>query len=264
MRRDKKKSAVLTRAGRLMVLVLAFVLALMVLPWVRQQKLEQLSWKAPAAQLVMAEQRVARERPAAKPAEEEPAFVVCLDPGHGGNDGGSVYGERKESDDVLVLTKLVKKYLEKANVKVVMTRGKDQYVSLEKRAKIANKAEADFFVSIHRNLNPMGCGVETWTKPDCGDETEAVAQAIQSGIVKVGVQQDRGVKHGTQESPTSSYYVLRNTTMPGVLIELGFIDNPEDNCLLDQNQKAYAKAIAQAILNTQQKLSGGQKEGAKS
>lgn len=233
----------LRRAGRIAVLVLAFVAAMLALTWAGEQKAEEaLAVADPIAS--------ALEEPAAvsEPEEEQPLFTVCLDPGHGGNDGGSVSGDRKESDDVLALAKLVKNYLEAEQVQVVMTRSKDKYVSLEDRAKCANEAQADYFVSIHRNLNPLGCGVETWTRADYSESADRLAKAIQKRIVKVGVQQDRGVKHGTQESPTSSYYVLRKTKMPGVLIELGFIDNAKDNQLLDKYQKAYAKAIAKGIL----------------
>ena len=78
-----------------------------------------------------------------------------------------------------------------------------------------------------------------------------------------GVQQNRGVKHGTQESASSSYYVLRKTKMPGVLIELGFIDNQKDNQLLDKHKKAYAKAIAKGIIQTYEKYHGEQANSAK-
>ena len=92
-------------------------------------------------------------------------------------------------------------------------------------------------------------------------ESNALAEAIQKRMVKVGVQQNRGVKHGTQESASSSYYVLRKTKMPGVLIELGFIDNQKDNQLLDKHKTAYAKAIAKGIIQTYEKYHG---EGEKS
>lgn len=161
------------------------------------------------------------------------------------------------------MAKLVKQYLEQENVQVVLTRTKDKYVELSERAKCANQANADYFVSIHRNLNPFGCGVETWTRADYSKESNALAEAIQKRMVKVGVQQNRGVKHGTQESASSSYYVLRKTKMPGVLIELGFIDNQKDNQLLDKHKKAYAKAIAKGIIQTYEKYHGEQANSAK-
>lgn len=243
------------RLVRLLVLVLAFVLALLVLPAIQRYEIKELQQEpVEPAQPAAAQQEV--EQPQEEEKTEEVRFTVCIDPGHGGNDGGSVYGKREESDDVLALAKQVRKALERKQVRVVMTRTKDKYVELKDRAKTANQAEADYFVSIHRNLNPQGSGVETWTRPECDEETQSLAEAIQKALVKVGVQQDRGVKHGTQESPTSSYYVLRNTKMPGVLLELGFIDNPEDNRLLDENRKAYAKAIANAIIATYEEYHG--------
>ena len=162
-----------------------------------------------------------------------------------------------------MMAKLVKQYLEQENVQVILTRTEDKYVELRERAQCANQANADYFVSIHRNLNPLGCGVETWTRADYSKESNALAKAIQKRMVKVGVQQDRGVKHGTQESASSSYYVLRRTKMPGVLIELGFIDNQRDNQLLDKHKKGYAKAIAKGIIQTYENYHGEKAKSAK-
>lgn len=181
---------------------------------------------------------------------ETTLFTVCIDPGHGGNDCGSVSGDRWESKDDLVMGLAVKDALERRNINVVMTRTEDEYVYLKERAEIANQAEAQYFLSIHRNMNYAGCGVETWTASECDEETLSLAESVQRGLAKVGVQRDRGVKHGTHESAASDYYVLRNTDMPAVLIELGFLDNRKDNELLDKNRKAYAEAIAQAIQDT--------------
>ncbi len=77
--------------------------------------------------------------------------VVVLDPGHGGHDTGASNGDALESEIALKITKLVGDRLEKAGLKVVYTRDKDEWVSLEKRALIANRAKADLFVSIHLN-----------------------------------------------------------------------------------------------------------------
>lgn len=246
----REKHPDLNRGGRAVALVLAFLVVLAILPQVRQEG--QKPAETPAQSVPVS--AVQSEPQATEPTE--PLFTVCLDPGHGGNDSGCVYGKRHESDDVLAMAKLVKKHLEAENVQVVMTRTKDKYVELSDRAQCANQAKADYFVSIHRNLNPLGCGVETWTRADYSKESNALAKAIQKRLVKVGVQQNRGVKHGTQESASSSYYVLRKTKMPGVLIELGFIDNQKDNQLLDKHQKAYAKAIAKGILQTYEKYHG--------
>jgi N-acetylmuramoyl-L-alanine amidase len=77
--------------------------------------------------------------------------LVVLDPGHGGHDTGASSGDAMESEIALKITKLVGDRLEKAGLKVIYTREKDEWVSLEKRALIANRAKADLFVSIHLN-----------------------------------------------------------------------------------------------------------------
>lgn len=251
----REKNPERNHGGRVAALILACLVALAILTQVRQgndtsSAEPAQSVAAPAVQTESVEEN-----------QEAPRFTVCLDPGHGGNDSGCVSGKRHESDDVLMMAKLVKKYLEQENVQVVMTRTKDKYVELSERVKCANQANAAYFVSLHRNRNPSGCGVETWTRANYSKESDALAKAIQKRLVKVGVQQDRGVKHGTQESASSSYYVLRKTKMPGVLIELGFIDNQRDNQLLDKHKKGYAKAIAKGIIQTYENYHG---EGEKS
>lgn len=82
---------------------------------------------------------------------EPSSMVIVLDPGHGGHDTGASNGEVLESNIALKITKLVGARLEKAGLKVIYTREKDEWVSLENRALIANRAKADLFVSIHLN-----------------------------------------------------------------------------------------------------------------
>lgn len=77
--------------------------------------------------------------------------LVVLDPGHGGHDTGASNGGAIESEIALRITKLVGDRLKKAGLKVIYTREKDEWVSLENRALIANRAKADLFVSIHLN-----------------------------------------------------------------------------------------------------------------
>lgn len=253
----REKNPELNHGGRVVALILAFLVVLAILPQVRQGN--GASSVEPAQSVPVS----AVQNEPAETKQEAPRFTVCLDPGHGGNDSGCVSGKRHESDDVLTMAKLVKQYLEQENVQVILTRTEDKYVELRERAQCANQANADYFVSIHRNLNPLGCGVETWTRADYSKESNALAEAIQKRMVKVGVQQDRGVKHGTQESASSSYYVLRRTKMPGVLIELGFIDNQRDNQLLDKHKKGYAKAIAKGIIQTYENYHGEKAKSAK-
>ena len=168
--------------------------------------------------------------------------LIYLDPGHGGKDPGAVNGRRHESDDVLKLSKAVKNLLEEQGFTVRMTRETDTYVSLEDRTEQANRAQADWFISIHRNsfANAEASGVEVWIYPTKDAETNRGAKEVLDEIVQAGVQKNRGVKKG-------DYHVCRETKMPAMLIEMGFITNATDNQLFDSRFEQYAKAIAKGI-----------------
>ena len=130
---------------------------------------------------------------------------------------------------------------------VLMTRTDDTFLELQQRVDLANENGATLFVSLHRNSGG-GKGVEVWTsslkeKAEC-----RLAQYIMDGLEQAGVQKVRGVKHGTAGNPAVSYTVVGRTEMPACLVELGFIDNDEDNALLDSHWDAYAQAIADGIL----------------
>lgn len=157
-------------------------------------------------------------------------------------------GKRYEKNDNLDIVLQVKKELEKQNVKVVLTRSDDSYVSLENRCKIANWRRADLFVSLHRNSSTSGNGVEIWISNESDETSEKLANDILNELEKTNIQSNRGVKNGTSDNNGGDYFVNRNTKMPSCLIELGFISNAKDNELLDENLEEYAKAISIGIL----------------
>lgn len=166
----------------------------------------------------------------------------------------STDNKRYEKDDNLKLALQVKKELEKHEVKVILTRKDDTFVTLENRCRIANFRRVDFFVSLHRNSSKNGNGVEIWVSQEKDEISEKLANNILNQLDKVGIQNNRGVKSGTSENGESDYFVNKNTKMPSCLIELGFISNSKDNQLLDENLEEYAKAICLGILkNIEQK-----------
>lgn len=175
-------------------------------------------------------------------------LIVCIDAGHGGIDVGAVNGTRYEKDDNLKVAQLVKKYLEEQGIKTIMTRDNDNNVSLRQRCKIANKKEADIFVSIHRNSAETGNGIEIWTNSSKNEADISLANSILNKLEKIEIQDNRGVKSGTAKGENTDYYVLKNTKMTSCLVELGFITNDKDNELLDKNIENYAKAIADGII----------------
>lgn len=177
-------------------------------------------------------------------------ILICLDPGHGDTDAGAVNGERLEKDDNLRMGLLVREKLEQAgfdNLSVVMTREDDTFLELQQRVDVANEANATLFVSLHRNSGG-GKGVEVWTSHLAEKAECRLAKNIMNALEQVGVQKVRGVKHGTAGNADISYTVVGRTEMPACLVELGFLDDAEDNALLDSHWDAYAQAIADGIL----------------
>jgi len=171
-------------------------------------------------------------------------IVVAIDPGHGGNDPGAVgVGGIHEADIVLSIGRQVARLLEQSGVQAVLTRSDDTEIDLQPRVDTAEQARANLFVSIH--ANSMGAD-----RPDVnGTETyyyssgAGLAQTIQSSLVSgLGVE-DRGIRQ-------ARFYVIKNTTMPSVLVETGFVTGTEDAARLASPtyQTQMATAIARGIL----------------
>lgn len=187
--------------------------------------------------------------------EELTGPVVCIDAGHGGKDNGSESGAHVEKEDNLRLAQAVAAYLEGKNVRVVMTREDDTFLSLEERCDIANQNNADYFVSLHRN-DGEGYGVETWVYSGATDETVMLAEQIMAELEQAGIQRNRGVKKGTQKSESGNYYVNIHSDMPSCIVEMGFVGNAADNQLLEEKLNDYAAAIGDAILATYEIYNG--------
>jgi len=178
--------------------------------------------------------------------------LVCLDAGHGGRDVGAVSKDSKrlEKDDNLAFTLLVKKKLEKKEIKVLLTRSSDCEVKLSKRVKKANRWKADIFVSLHRNSAVSGNGVEIWIGSQNNENERLLAQNILDSLVDVGVQSVRGIKVGFRDGKALDYYINKYTDMTSCLVELGFVTDEKDNQLFDKNKDKYAQAVADAIEQT--------------
>lgn len=167
---------------------------------------------------------------------------LCFDYGHGGEDPGATYNGRKESDDVLSLGKEVAAEVRRHGVVVDETRTSDATVSLNDRSSFENENTYDYFISFHRNAYEpeKAKGVETYTYLNPGEKSRELAESIQASLVILGFV-DRGVKE-------ANYHVLRETKSPAVLVEIGFIDNTEDNNLFDEKRNEIIKGLAKAIL----------------
>lgn len=171
--------------------------------------------------------------------------TVMLDAGHGGFDNGAMFNGRKEKDDNLSLTLKVGQYLENRGVNVIYTRTEDIYQNPNQKAGIANRSDADYFVSFHRNSSPEPdtySGIQTLVYQAEGIPL-VMAKNINKELVKVGFK-DLGII----ERPNLA--VLRGTRMPAVLVETGFINTEADNDLFDEKNDDIAKGIADAIVKT--------------
>ena len=167
-----------------------------------------------------------------------------LDFGHGGKDSGAVsYNKTKESDTVLKIGMLIKNNLEKNNEKVITTREKDLYYSLDYRTSKANKENCDYFVSLHMNssTNKSAKGVEVWVY-DEKSKVYNLSKNICTNLSKDINTPNRVVKI------SKNFSVLRKTKMPSLLIEIDFISNSTVETSL-QSEK-YIKDIANTISST--------------
>ena len=191
-------------------------------------------------------------------------ITVCVDPGHGDYDSGTVNADqtRLEKDDNLRISLRLRDYLKKYGVNVVMTRETDTFLELEDRTDIANDQKCDFFICMHRNAYTGDMkGVEIWVNNAEPKEDTALAKNILDGLEKVGISNNRGVCYGYVGEPEINYHVNIYTYMPSCLIELGFLTDDTDNKDFDAHMDEYAKAIAQAVVKTAVELGVTDKNG---
>ena len=174
-------------------------------------------------------------------------FLVVIDPGHGGPDPGAIgISGIRETDVVLEVSKIVKNLLSEKGVKVRLTRKDEVDLDLPPRVSFANSTDADVFVSIHANASKGKRrdinGLETFYYR--GWRGRLLAKKIQKQILRVSPgSPDRGVKQGR-------LYVIKNTRMPAVLVEIGFLTGRLDARRLEKttHRKRLAYAIAKGIL----------------
>ncbi|MGW8825082.1 N-acetylmuramoyl-L-alanine amidase [Paenibacillus lautus] len=169
--------------------------------------------------------------------------TVVIDPGHGGIKPGSISltGKTEKSFNLDISLKVEALLKKEKNINVVMTRSDDSHLELSDRVKIANNLKADIFVSIHGNSNASSSpsGTETYYTRD---SSKSLADVIHKHLAKATGLKDRGVKYG-------SLHVTRETTMPAVLLEIGFLSNKGDEAQLfkDDFQNRVAQGIVEGI-----------------
>jgi N-acetylmuramoyl-L-alanine amidase len=184
-------------------------------------------------------------------AKEENPFhhIVVLDAGHGGEDKGANLGSLYEKDITLKIVNYAADELMLNGFKVVKTRDEDEFLGLKEISDIANDASGDVFVSVHINSNKLTQykGVTTYYYDQNGfqkDERIKLANTMQRELVKSDNWEDRGIAR-------DNLAVLRNSQMPSVLLECGFISNIQDRdkLLKDQVLRNFASNISKGIAN---------------
>ncbi|MDR7443203.1 MAG: N-acetylmuramoyl-L-alanine amidase family protein [Armatimonadota bacterium] len=201
-----------------------------------------IQWRTPAPYRISTEdggRRVVILIDAAEPPRGPPSgHVVAIDPGHGGTDPGAIGGTGlAEKDVVLDVGLRLRAFLERQGIRVVMTRETDLFVDLGARVPIALREGATVFVSIHANASVRSVirGVETYyLKPD----GMRLATLIQEELARSLGIPDRGIR-------TANFKVLRDSPVPAVLVEIGYLTNPMDEALL--RTPDFREAVAQAI-----------------
>ncbi len=213
------------------------------------------------------------------------SYHVVIDPGHGGKDTGAVSKYATEKTVALHIAKIAATVLRQKGVVVHMTRDDDTFVALEGRAAIANKHNADLFVSVHANAAKKSSvhGIETYflnvtdnryalrlaavenktSEDDVSDlqliltdmstkahtaESQVLAKSIQKKLMAGAKRQNKNAKDNGVKA--SLFYVLLGARMPAVLVETSFLTNPIEGKLLGTSsyRQVLGKALGEAIL----------------
>lgn len=178
--------------------------------------------------------------------------IVVIDAGHGGDDPGKIgINNALEKEINLEIAKEIKKYLEKSNITVIMTREDENSLDdnkkedMRKRVKIIDASNAKFAVSIHQNSFPSEAekGAQVFYY-SASEEGEKLAQILQSSLKKMDTTNRREIKEN------NNYFLLKRTKIPTVIVECGFLSNWEEAERLKgiEYQKEIAGAISKGIL----------------
>lgn len=183
------------------------------------------------------------ERCLSKPEKNPKDIRVVIDPGHGGKDAGAIKDNLKEKDINLEVAVRLAWLCSRHKIGFILTRFGNRFISLNECCKRANTTKAELFISIHCNSfkDEKVKGIETFY---CGGSAKGkiLAKRCQQLLMELKYSKDRESKH-------ASFYVLKHTRMTAILIELGFISNPEDAFYLDNenNQMLIAEKIFEFI-----------------
>lgn len=170
--------------------------------------------------------------------------LIILDPGHGGTDEGAKVNTFMEKKITLTTALLTKKHLEELGYRVVMTRTRDIYLPLPRRALIANKTKGSLFVSVHFNSSPSieAQGIEIFYYDSKEQWRTRASKRLADCILYQVVDQTEAISRGIKRG---NFHVIRETDMPAVLVEGGFMTNKEERSKL--RDRSYLNRLAIGI-----------------
>lgn len=176
--------------------------------------------------------------------------LIVVDAGHGGSDSGATRGGVMEKTVALQTARRIASELTREGANVVMTRTDDRRIPLNERPAIANRVRADLFISVHYNSNRVdnsASGTKTFFHRQ-NAVGRLLAQCIHRELVKVNDLPDMGVWSDTRIYQ-SGFAVLRQSTMPAVLLELAFVNHSRDRSLMvrPEWQQRNAEAVVRGI-----------------
>lgn len=188
----------------------------------------------------------------------ETVATLCIDPGHGGYDAGTIGADGSYEKDInLEIALAVGKEIEKEEprIKIIYTRDSDEITwpeneeeDLKARVQFAQENKADYYLSIHMNSNedPSAFGYESYVRQN-DTTSQAIAENIAEELDESGWEYNRGILF-VEEYPL---YVVSEQTIPSLLFEAGYMSNYQECTDLQQskNQKIIAKAIAKSYIN---------------
>lgn len=168
-------------------------------------------------------------------------YRVFIDAGHGGDDPGALGNGLKEKDLTLKIALKVQRILQSKGIEVVMSRTTDKFLELREISSLANSSGADAFASIHINsaTTTAAYGIETYYYPNRMD-SKPLADSVQKQLISSTGAYDRRVK-------TADFHVVRETKMPSILAECGFISNKSE--AIKMNTSTYQELLANGISN---------------
>lgn len=173
--------------------------------------------------------------------------TVVIDAGHGGHDNGGQWGRVYEKHLALDTAARLETKLKNLGYQTVMTRRSDYFISLPQRVSTANRYKNAIFVSIHYNYTwkQQVSGLETFYSTE---EGKRLAQLVQSSLIRRTRTVDRSAKY-------ARFYVIRNTTLPSILVEGGFVSNAEERDRMKSGW--FRESIAQGIADGIQRYRRG-------